>query len=86
MRAYSAIGGRAPAHCVATGKALLAFQPPDAVDLSRERKPFTPATITSPEALRAELERIRPQDRFRPKAVKLWPPLVVAAARDLSRA
>lgn len=123
VRAYSAIGGRAPAHCVATGKALLAFQPPDAVDLSAARKPFTPATITDPLALRAELDRIRksghainkgewregvfgvaapildasgravaaigisgPQDRFRPKAMKTWTPLVVAAARGLSRA
>ena len=25
VRAYSHVGGRAPAHCVATGKALLAF-------------------------------------------------------------
>lgn len=123
VRAYSAIGGRAPAHCVATGKALLAFQPPDAVDLSAARKPYTAATITDPDALRAELGRIRrsghainkgewregvfgvaapildasgravaaigisgPQDRFRPKAMRAWTPLVVAAARDLSRA
>lgn len=26
VRAYSEVGGRAPAHCVATGKALLAWQ------------------------------------------------------------
>jgi len=29
IRAYSTIGGRAPAYAVATGKALLAFQQPD---------------------------------------------------------
>jgi DNA-binding IclR family transcriptional regulator len=123
VRAYSAIGGRAPAHCVATGKALLAFQPPDAVDLSRARKAFSDATITAPPDLRRELERIRkagyainrgewregvfgvaapildangravaaiglsgPQDRFRPKAMKAFTPLVMAAARDVSRA
>ena len=123
VRAYSAIGGRAPAHCVATGKALLAFQPPDAGDDTKVRKSFTAATITEPAQLRRELERIRklghainrgewregvfgvaapildasgravaaiglsgPQDRFRPKAMKAWTPLVMAAARDLSRA
>lgn len=123
VRAYSAIGGRAPAHCVATGKALLAFQPPDAVDLSRAREAFTDATITAPPDLRREMARIRkagyainrgewregvfgvaapildasgravaaiglsgPQARFRPKAMKAYAPLVMAAARDLSRA
>lgn len=122
VRAYSAIGGRAPAHCVATGKALLAFQPPDAVDVTKARKPFTDATITDPLDLRRELDRIRkvghavnrgewregvfgvaapildasgravaaiglsgPQDRFRPRAMKSWTPLVMAAARELSR-
>lgn len=123
VRAYSAIGGRAPAHCVATGKALLAFQPPDVVDVTKARKPYTDATITDPLDLRRELERIRkaghavnkgewregvfgvaapildasgravaaiglsgPQDRFKPKAMKAWTPLVMAAARELSRA
>ncbi len=123
VRAYSAIGGRAPAHCVATGKALLAFQPPDAVDVTKARRQFTDATITDPLDLRREFDRIRkaghatnkgewregvygvaapildaggravaaiglsgPQDRFRPKAMKTWAPLVMAAAKDLSRA
>lgn len=124
VRAYSAIGGRAPAHCVATGKALLAFQPPDAVDVSRRaRKAYTDSTITQPADLRRELERIRrqghainrgewregvfgvaapildasgravaaiglsgPQARFKPSAMRAWTPLVVAAARELSRA
>jgi DNA-binding IclR family transcriptional regulator len=123
VRAYSAIGGRAPAHCVATGKALLAFQPPDVVDVTKVRRQFTEATITDPLDLRRELDRIRrqghavnkgewregvfgvaapildasgravaaiglsgPRERFRPAAIKAFTPLVMAAARDLSRA
>lgn len=56
----SRIGGRLPAHATAVGKALLAFD----VDAAEEavRRPllrFTHRTITEPEALSAELERIR---------------------------
>ena len=36
IRAYSAIGGRAPAYAVATGKALLAFQPADYLERHRD--------------------------------------------------
>lgn len=123
LRAYAAIGGRAPAHALALGKVLLAFQPPGAVDLSRARKAYTEATITQPTDLRREFERIRklghavnkgewreavygvaapildangravaavglagPKERFGPKAMKAHGPVVMAAARDLSRA
>lgn len=57
IRAYSMIGGRAPAHAVATGKALLASRGAAYLEqmpalLAR----FTTATITSRERLQVELE------------------------------
>jgi DNA-binding IclR family transcriptional regulator len=57
----SRVGASMPLHCTAMGKALLAHLPEDqisailAAGLSRR----TPATLTSPEALRAELRAIR---------------------------
>src|SRR3982751_2520970 len=60
VRAYSEIGGRAPAYCVATGKAILAWQD-DAYlqQLSRRLARHTEKTITKPTELMQELERIR---------------------------
>ncbi|NKC33425.1 IclR family transcriptional regulator [Falsiroseomonas selenitidurans] len=60
VRAYSRIGGRAPAHGVATGKALLAWRDPAPAPASPpplER--FTPQTITDPAALAAALAQVR---------------------------
>jgi DNA-binding IclR family transcriptional regulator len=63
VAAYSRIGGRAPAACVASGKALLAAAALDAAAL-RERLggalvAHTPNSITDFDALHAELERTR---------------------------
>jgi DNA-binding IclR family transcriptional regulator len=59
VRAYSTVGGRAPAWCVATGKALLAFQSSDYLDgCLSELKPFTPLTVTDRAALEAELANV----------------------------
>lgn len=58
VRAYSRIGGRAPAYCVATGKALLAHAP-EALVSEISLKKYTARTITDPEALRKELRRVR---------------------------
>ncbi len=57
----SVVGGHLPLHSTANGKAMLAFQSPDFVEriLQRPLDAYTPNTITSPERLRAELERIR---------------------------
>ena len=64
VAAYSRIGGRAPAYCVASGKALLAAQglDADAAALARLLGPLvahTANSITSLDALVAELRRTR---------------------------
>lgn len=63
VRAYSEVGGRAPAHCVATGKALLAWQPEAALEsfaasgLARH----TPNTIVEHDDFLREMEKVRNQ-------------------------
>lgn len=59
VRAYSQVGGHAPAHCVATGKAMLAFQDPEYLArCARRLKPFSPRTITDVGRFLAEMARI----------------------------
>lgn len=54
------IGSRLPAHCCATGKAELAFQPPEVLKVFPKRlKAFTPATITNAKELAQELDEVR---------------------------
>jgi DNA-binding IclR family transcriptional regulator len=61
IRAAARVGSRNPLHSTGLGKALLAFGPPDVLEEyvrgPLERK--TPNTITEPEELFAELDRIR---------------------------
>jgi DNA-binding IclR family transcriptional regulator len=60
VRAYSEVGGRAPAYCVATGKALLAWQPESFLaGMAGRLEAHTPKTITDPKEFLRELERIR---------------------------
>jgi DNA-binding IclR family transcriptional regulator len=60
VRAYSKVGGRAPAYCVATGKALLAHAPAPVVDAVVQRLlPHTSNTITKVGEFRAELRRVQ---------------------------
>lgn len=61
LRMSSNIGTRTPAYSTANGKAILAFLPPSEVDrvVARGLRPFTPYTLTSPDALRAQLEDVR---------------------------
>lgn len=62
VAAYSRIGGRAPACCVAAGKALLAADRLDAAALRvlfGTLEAHTPNSITGFDALEAELERTR---------------------------
>lgn len=62
VRAYTQIGGRAKAHCVATGKAMLAFHAPAALErLSRQLQPRTARSITDPERFLQEMARVRVQ-------------------------
>jgi len=61
IRAYSMIGGRAPAYAVATGKALLAYQSADYLERHAGKlKAHTKATLTSL-ALKDELKKVRHQ-------------------------
>jgi DNA-binding IclR family transcriptional regulator len=55
------VGRRTPLNCVANGKALLAFQPPEIVEriLTGPLPRFTGRTITDPAALRAQLAAVR---------------------------
>ena len=60
VRSYTRVGARAPAWCVATGKAILAFQPDETIkSVARGLKPFTPFSIRSVEELQTELARVR---------------------------
>lgn len=62
VAAYSRIGGRAPAACVASGKALLAALREDETALRArlgELKAHTPNSLTDLAALQAELRRAR---------------------------
>lgn len=61
VRMHSRVGGRQPAYCTATGKAFLAHATDDVLAkvIEAGMPARTPATITSPEQLHAELARIR---------------------------
>lgn len=62
VRAYSQIGGRAPAHCVATGKALLAWlSHTQLTELAQSIERYTPRTIVEEAAFLREMERVRKQ-------------------------
>lgn len=58
IRAYSMVGGRAPAYAVATGKALLAFQPEGYLEAHHPTLTrYTPATLTTLPLLKDELRK-----------------------------
>ena len=60
VRSYTEIGGRAPAYAVATGKALLAYQPEGYIERhAGELVRHTASTITGVVELAAELQRVR---------------------------
>lgn len=64
IRMAAAVGGRAPLHCTAVGKVLLAFQPADYVKqvIDRGLTAHTAKTLTRREALLAMLEEVRLRD------------------------
>ncbi len=58
----SRVGGRSPAYCTGLGKAMLAHEPPEAVEAfyqARGLRAYTPQTITTLEVLSRELAEIR---------------------------
>ena len=56
----STVGTRLPMHCTGVGKVLLAHAPPDVCDRTLARLTrITPHTITRPDVLSAQLDRIR---------------------------
>jgi len=60
LRTYSLVGGRAPAHCVATGKALLAQQSDEVIaTIGASLIGYNKRTITTVSALQRELKQIR---------------------------
>lgn len=60
VRSYSEIGGRAPAACVATGKAMLAFAPAPFLDsLARRLVQHSINSIVEPDLFLKEMERTR---------------------------
>jgi IclR family transcriptional regulator, acetate operon repressor len=62
MRMFTEVGRHAAVHCTAVGKAILAALPEarvDAVLVKAGMEPRTPNTITTPEAFKAELARVR---------------------------
>ena len=64
LRIFSRIGRRAPLHCTAVGKILLAFRPKAQVDALLGRGPLERLarhTITSATQVRRELEKVRDQ-------------------------
>ncbi|WP_137389859.1 IclR family transcriptional regulator [Rhodoligotrophos defluvii] len=61
IRSYTMIGGRAPAYCVATGKALLAFAGDVRLRYPHGLEKFTERTITDFAALEQELSMVRVQ-------------------------
>lgn len=61
VRMYSRVGRRAPLHCTAVAKVLLAELPPGerrAIAESMDYPPFTANTITTPADYLAELDRV----------------------------
>lgn len=60
VRAYTSVGSRAPAWCVATGKAMLAYMPADYIEpIESKLAPFTSTSITTMDELRRELATVR---------------------------
>lgn len=62
IRAHTSVGMRAPAFAMATGKAMLAHEPDEALDRFRPLfKRFTATTRVTPEELMADIRQIRQQ-------------------------
>lgn len=82
----SRVGGRAPAHCTALGKSMLACLPPETVDelLGSQMPRFTDRTVGELGRLHQELNRIRQRHGLAFEQAECAPDIsCVAAALDL---
>lgn len=60
VRAYTTVGGRAPAQCVATGKAMLAWAPEEVIaQVAEQLQRCTPRSIVTAQELHRQLQRTR---------------------------
>lgn len=87
IRIISRVGSRLPMHCTGVGKCLLAYLPPEEIDnvISKGLHPFTPNTITDPERLKNELEKIRINGySFDMEEIEMGLRCVAAPIRDYS--
>jgi DNA-binding IclR family transcriptional regulator len=84
LSVIQAVGNRVPLYCTAVGKAIIAYEPGLIPPPPPEGYPrYTPNTITSPEALERELDRIR-QDGYAVDDSELYPDTrcIAAPVRD----
>jgi IclR family transcriptional regulator, KDG regulon repressor len=89
---FSQAGKIGPAYCTGVGKVLLAWLEPAALEAALDRQAFhrfTPATLTDPEALRAELAAIRgrglalDREEHEPGIICLAAPILTVRGRAL---
>ncbi|QFT30219.1 IclR family transcriptional regulator [Roseibium porphyridii] len=83
---FSQAGKVGPGHCTGVGKALMAFQDPSEIDQIIQKQSFyryTPATLVTEAALRAELDQIR-QDGIAFDREEHEPGIICIAAPILS--
>src|SRR3954467_2507129 len=75
IRVAAAAGGRAPLHCTAVGKVLLAYQPEDFVErgLHAGLTAYTPKTLIRRDAILSMLSEVGPRGRAREQAVRGGP-------------
>ncbi|OGA25739.1 MAG: hypothetical protein A3H34_06820 [Betaproteobacteria bacterium RIFCSPLOWO2_02_FULL_67_19] len=91
VRAYTVIGGRAPAYCTASGKALLAYEPMDTVRaVAGNIRRLTPKTVADLKELTKELTRVRQQGyaiaagEFRSNVAALAAPIQLATGKVIA--
>lgn len=79
---YRPVGSRLPAYCTSTGKALLAFLPPDKLEAALAATPwvrYTDKTLVTPDALKENLALVRSRG-FADSYGELMPELCAVAA------
>ncbi|MEZ4598504.1 MAG: IclR family transcriptional regulator [Syntrophotaleaceae bacterium] len=89
VRVVSRVGSRLPAHCTAAGKVHLAFMSDEELNSvlpEKELKSYTPHSITNPEVLRKELQKVAVQGyAFDNEELDLGVRCIAAPIRDYTR-